>query len=134
MHRAHQVHVHHQPEVVQRHFGKTLVAQDAGVVDQDVDLAPGAQRLVDHRLHCRRIGHRRAIGQRLTACGNDLVHHRLSAAQVVDQHLGAARSQAQCMHAAQAAAGAGDDGYTASEVQSHRIPFEVDTDQSGGCP
>jgi hypothetical protein len=47
--RAHQVDVDHQPEVVEAHLGEALVAQDAGVVDQDVDPAPARHDLIDHR-------------------------------------------------------------------------------------
>jgi hypothetical protein len=65
MHRTHQVHVHHQPEILQRHLGEALVAQDAGVVDQDVDPAPGVHGLLHHGLHGRKVGDRRAVGQRL---------------------------------------------------------------------
>src|SRR3546814_13846939 len=43
--------LHHQVEILHRHLGKALVAQDAGVVDQDVDAAPFLLRLGDHLGH-----------------------------------------------------------------------------------
>ena len=39
------MHVEHEAEIGERHLGEPLVAQDAGVVDEDVDPAPGVERL-----------------------------------------------------------------------------------------
>ena len=119
MHRAHQVHVEHQLEVGQFHLGKALVAQDAGVVDQDVDPAPGVDSLLHHCLHRDKIRDGGAIGQRLAASRNDLVHDGLGTTEVVDQHLGTTRCQRQRMLLAQAAAGASNDGHAAGEIESH---------------
>src|SRR3546814_17279278 len=43
--------LHHQVEILHRHLGKALVAQDPGVVEQDVDAAPFLLRLGDHLGH-----------------------------------------------------------------------------------
>ena len=62
-----QVDVDDRVEQVGRHVVERLVAQDAGVVDDDVDAAEG----VDRRLHDRRAalggGHRVGVGDRLAA-------------------------------------------------------------------
>ena len=66
----------------------------------------------------------------LAAGGADVINHRLCGAhrataaidrtaQIVDQHLGAARCQRQRMLAAQATTGARHDGHTALEVDTH---------------
>ena len=128
--RAHEVHIHHQAEIRHVHLGERLVAQDAGVVHQNVHAAPGVDGLLHHGLDRSKIRHRRAVGQRLAPCRADFVHHRLRrrhraaatihrATQVVDQHLGAALGQRQRMLAAQAAAGARHDGHAALEIQFH---------------
>ena len=77
MHRAHQVHVHHQLKVGQFHLGEGFVTQDAGVVDQNIDPAPGLYRLLHHGLHGHKVGHRGAIGQGLATGGTNFIHHRL---------------------------------------------------------
>jgi len=137
VHGAHQVHVQHQAEIRQVHLGKGLVAQDACIVDQNVDTAPGVDGLLHHGLHSLIVGHRGAIGQGLAASGTNLVHHGLGrthrtaaavhlAAQIVDQHLGAARGQQQGMFATQSAAGTGHNGYTTLEIQTHTfIPAKL---------
>ena len=51
------------------------IAQDAGDVDQDVELPEFLDRVIDERLAA---GHRRdilAVGSRAPTCGFDLVHH-----------------------------------------------------------
>jgi len=127
---AHDVHIHHQLEVVQRHLGKALVAQDAGVVDQNVHAAPGVHGLLNHFLYRLEVGHRSAVGDGLATCGAYFIHHLLCrrgrpphamhiTAQVVDHDLGAARCQQQSMLLAQTAASAGDDGHSAFEIDTH---------------
>ena len=130
VHRAHDVHLHHQAKVGQFHLGKTLVAQDARVVDQDVHTAPGVDRLLHHFLHRVEVGHRGPVGHGLTACGADFVHHRLRGrdrtahamhitAQVIDQHLGTPRRQRQGVLLAQTTACACHDGHAAFEIDAH---------------
>ena len=127
VHGAHQVHIQHQAEIGQIHLGEALVAQDAGVADQRVDAAPGVQRLLHQGLHGLEIGDGSAAGHGLAAAGADFLHHALGgggraaaavhrAAQVIDHHLGTALGQRQRMQASQAAAGAGDDGHAAREI------------------
>ena len=41
------MHVDHQAEIVQRHLRERLVAQDAGVVDEDVDATPIGEDGID---------------------------------------------------------------------------------------
>ena len=76
VHGAHQVHVHHQLKVGDVHLGKGLVTQDAGVVDQNVDPAPGGHSLRHHGLHRGEIGYRGAVGQSLATRSPDFGHHR----------------------------------------------------------
>jgi hypothetical protein len=115
-------------EVVERHLREALVAQDAGVVDQDVN------RLVDHGLHRRRVGHRRTTGHRLAAGDADFLDHRERggrraaiaverAAQVVHHHPGATRRQRQRMQTPQPATSTGDHGHAAIESHRHWFHF-----------
>jgi hypothetical protein len=60
-----------------------------------------------------------ALADGLAAGGGDLGHHGIGLGQVVDHHLGAARGQGQGVRAAEAAAGAGDDGHAAVEAKRH---------------
>ena len=130
MHGAHQVNLQHQFKVGQIHFGKSLVAQDAGIVDQNINAAPGRHGLLHHGLHRSKIGHRRAVRKRFTASGANLRSHRFGSAdraaraipctaQIVDQHLGATRCQRQRMGPTQATAGTCHDGHLALEIDSH---------------
>ena len=115
--RAHQVHVDHRAEVGEVELGEGLVAQDAGIVDQDVDAAPLGDHAIDHRLHRVGIGDRTLHGARLTAGGHDLGGHRVGArAEVVHHHACAAPCEQQGVLAAKTAARAGDDGDAASQV------------------
>ena len=129
---AHQVDLNHQIEVVHAHLGKALVTQNAGVVHQNVHPAPGVDGLLHHGFDRRKVGDRGAIGQRLATGSADFIDHRLrradraalavhAAAQVIDQHLGAARRQCQRMLAAQAATGARHDGHAAVEIDRHAV-------------
>ena len=93
---AHQVHVDDQPEIGKVHLGECLVAQDAGIVDQDVDLAPARDGLVDHRLDGIEVGDRRGDGDRRAAGRLDLVRDSVgrSLAEVIDDDTRAAASRA----------------------------------------
>ena len=130
MHRPHNVHVHHQLEVGQVHLGKAFVAQDAGVVHQDVHPAPSVHRLLDHGFDRLEIGDRCAVGHGFaTGCADFIDHglrgrHRAAhamhiTAQVVDQHFGPACGQRQRVLLAQTAACACDDGHAAFEIDAH---------------
>ena len=116
----------HQFELGELHFGESLVAQDAGVVDENVDASPARLRGLDHRGDLRGIGDIGAIGDGDAAGRLDFARHlerglrRLAvAAEIVDDDLGAARGQAQSVTAAEAAAGAGDDGDPSVEPYRH---------------
>ncbi len=67
--------VHQQAEIVQRHVREALVAQDAGIVDEDMDAAIFGLRAGDHRLHVRGVGDVAAIGHRHAPRRHDLGHH-----------------------------------------------------------
>ena len=110
------------------HVAERLVAQDSGVVDDDVDTTEG----VDRRLHDRRSAlrgrHRVGVGDRLAAGRRDLVDDELGgadvgagavdrAAEVVDDDECAARGEQQGVLLAEAAAGAGDDRHLAVETE-----------------
>ena len=123
------MHLDDKAEVLERHLRETLVAQDAGVVDEDVDAAPGRERLLDHGLHGVRVGHRCAVRDRFATGDADLVDDRLGrlrraavavdgATEVIDHHLRAARRERQGMLPAEPTAGTCHDGHAA--VESHR--------------
>src|SRR6185369_6375305 len=90
--RAHHVHIHHQPEIVQAHLGEALVAQDAGVVDEDVDAPPLVHGLPDHGFHRAEVRHAAAVDDRLAAGPPDFLGDGTGArsfalgAEVVDYH------------------------------------------------
>ena len=97
------------------------VAQDAGVVHQDVDAAERVERGLHDLVGVLRLADRQRRGDRLPARLLDLVDHLLRragvaaraverGADVVDQDLGALRRQHDRDGAADAAARAGDDG------------------------
>ena len=93
-----------------RHRHEHAVAQDAGVVDQHVEVAEGVDRGADQRLAA--VPARDVVVRRdgLAAGGADLLGGLLrDLAEVVDDDLGAlGREQARVL-APEAAAGAGDD-------------------------
>ena len=60
-----------------RHVGEQTVAQDAGIVDQDVETAERLDRHSDHGLGIRPVGHVVAAHRGLAAGHLDLRHHRL---------------------------------------------------------
>ncbi len=105
VHGAHEVDVDDETEVGEVHLGEAPVAQDAGVVDEDVDPAPFLERRPDHLLHRVRVGHRRAAGDRLAAGGADLLGDGVRrgrrraavavdhAAEIVDHHRRATRRE-----------------------------------------
>jgi hypothetical protein len=119
---AHQVHVQHQPEVVERHLRERLVAQDAGVVDEDVHPPPGVHGAVDHRLHRRRVAHVGAVDHRLTPVAQDLVDHRARrraggvTVQVVDDHARAMPGEFQRVRTPQPDACSGDDRHLVLQI------------------
>jgi hypothetical protein len=133
--RAHQVDVDHEREVGDLHLREALVAEHAGVGDQDVDAAPVIHGVLDHPLDAGVVGDRRAVGDRLAAQRLDLLDHAVrslraaartvdGAAQVVDHDLRAAPGELEGVLATEAAACAGDDGHFAVEADvRHEEPL-----------
>ena len=130
MHRTHHMYIHHQLEVGQLHLGKTLVTQNARVVDHNIYPAPGIYRLLHHGFYSLKVGDRCPVGYGFASGCSDFVNHGLRgrhraanpvhiAAQVIDQHFGPACGQRQRMLFAQTAASARDDGNTAFEIDAH---------------
>ena len=131
---ADQVNVHHGAEIVQRHLHECLVAQDAGIVDQDIDAAPTFLDVGDHLFHSRHVGDAGAIGHGFAAERGDFIHNGLrrrerrartiaSAAEIVDDHLGATPRQIKRIGPAQAAAGTGNNGNTPFKADGHEMLF-----------
>ncbi len=125
MHAAHQVHVQHQPEIFQGALGETLVTQDAGVVDQDIDPAPLVHGLLDHGLDLV-VGDIGAVGDGLATGCTNLGDHIVGVLQfaarvrkIVNQYFRAAFGECQRVAAAEPAACAGNDGYLAIHSDSH---------------
>ena len=129
-----EVHVQHRVEQLRGHVVERLVAQDAGVADDDVDAAERLQGGVDDGLAALDGGHGAGVGHRLPAQARDLLDRPLGRAgrgagavggpaEVVDDHLGAAGGQQQGVLAAQAAARAGHDRHPAVEADlGHASP------------
>ena len=122
--RAHQMHVHDRLEILERHLGEALVAQDSGIVDEDIDPAPRLHGAVHHVGDFIGPGHVGAMGDRLAAVLRDLVDDRLRRtdraaravhrpAQIIDHDFRAARSQCQRMRAAKPCPCARDNGHSA---------------------
>ena len=118
--RALEVDVEHGVEVVPGQLRERLVAQDAGVVDDDVDLAERVDRGLDDALAALGGGHRVVVRHGVAAGGLDLVDDLLRgcvvaalavdrAAEVVDDDLRAAARHLEGVGPAQPAAGAGHD-------------------------
>ncbi len=101
-------------------FVERFVPQNASIVDQNVNLAPFVDRLVENGLTAFHGGHVIAVGDRLAAVGDDVVHDLLGradgpaaavtcAAQIVDQHFAAFGAEQPCIGRAQTVASPGDD-------------------------
>ena len=119
------MHIDYQPEILHRHLRKCLIAQQAGVVDEDIDPTPAFHGCGNHCVNLVLIGDIGADRQRLAASCGDFVGdiRRIRFIQFVDDDFGAARRQCQRMSTAQAAARAGNDGYLAVETNSHELLF-----------
>ena len=115
-----EVHVQNRVEVVVGQLGERLVTQDAGVVDDDVDLAEGVDRGLDDVLAALGRRDRVVVGHRLAAGRLDFVDDLLRGgvvaalpvdgpAEVVDDHASAAPGEVEGVRAAQAATSTGDD-------------------------
>ena len=101
------------------HVEDHAVAQDAGVVDDDVQLAEVIDCAIDDPLGRLEVGDALEVGDCLAARRADFLDHVLGrrarlpgavevSAEVVHDHLGAVLRQQQRLFAPDAAAGAGD--------------------------
>ncbi len=106
------MHVHHHVPVVGRHLEQQVVAQDAGVVDEDGRRAELVGNAGDGALDALLVGDIAADGQGVAAGGLDgLDRCRASGfVEVEDGDLHAVRSEALGDGGADAARGSGDDG------------------------
>ena len=77
---AHEMDVDHQPKVIEAHLCEALVAQDAGVVDEDVDAPPVRRACGYHRGDRGLVGHRRARTRFATPPDAGFLRQRRSAA------------------------------------------------------
>ena len=118
--RALEVHVDDGVEQLGGDVLERGVAQDAGVVHDDVDAAERVERALHDRRAALRRGDRVGVGHRFAAGVDDLGHHELGrgrraaravdrTAEVVHHDLGAAAGELERVAAAETTAGAGDD-------------------------
>src|SRR5204863_2631632 len=107
-----QVHLDDGVPVLFAEVGKALVAQDAGVVDEDVDAAEGLDRRLQDRLAAGDVRHVHHAGDCASASGGDFGDDLLRGVgvHVVDDDGCAFAGEQAGIGTAQAAAGAGDDG------------------------
>ena len=124
--------VEHRVDQVGGHVVKRLVAEDAGIVDDDVNLAVGVGGGLDDRFASFRSSDRVGVGNGVTTGCGDLVDNQLrcalvtartvdGTAEVVHHDECTSCRHHQCVLPTQATAGAGDDCYFAVESKiSHR--------------
>ena len=128
--RPHQVDVDDEAEILQLHLGEGLVAQDTGVVDQDVDPAPARHRRLDHGLDGDGVGHRGGIGHGLAPQGDDFSDNRLGGtagsarsvpcpAEVVDDDAGPAGRQGEGVRTPESTTRSGYDRDPTFETHCH---------------
>jgi hypothetical protein len=115
------MHVHHQPEIRDAHLREGLVAQNAGVVDEDIDAAPGRHHAFDHGRDTSLVGDRRGRCNRFSASRNDFIGNARCGCliHIVDDDLGALSRQQQRMSSTQPATSARND--RDPRFQLHRI-------------
>ena len=124
------MHIEHLAEIIMAHLHKSLVAQDTGVVDEDVDPAPALLDDGDHLVDRSGIGDAGAIGHGFATQGGDFIDHELCrrqrtartvarAAEVINHDFGTAPGQIKRISAAKATTGPGNDGDTIIKTQSH---------------
>ncbi|CAB4816479.1 unannotated protein [freshwater metagenome] len=116
------------------HREQHAVAQDASVVDDDIEATETVDRLLHHRLSALEAADVAGVGDGFTSSSDDLVgdvlrgasvaaHTIAAGAEIVDDHLGAMMRQEEGVFAANATACAGDDAHTAftHTVLSHEV-------------
>ena len=110
----------HRVEVGFGHLEEHAVAQDAGVVHEDVEAAEAVDRLLDQVLGSVPVGHVVVVGDGLAAVAANDLRHFLGgplvgalapdrAAQVVDDDLGTLLGEQQRLAPPDAVPGTGDD-------------------------
>ena len=108
-----EVGVHHAVELFLGHALDGGVVGDAGVVDEDVDLAKIGQHLLDEVLCLLVVGHVAGIAFRRDAEGEEFLfdgNHFLVMCAAAEGHVAAFLGKAKCDGVADAAGGTGDDG------------------------
>ena len=140
-----EVHPDHRVPLLLGGVDEHPVADEAGVVDQDVEPAEGVDRLLHHRRGLREVGHVGAVGDRPATGrldrGDDLVGRRLARALagrqrdavVVDHDRRAVRRELERVRAADAATRAGDDRDATLQQASH-VSFQGASRKTGGSP
>ncbi len=63
------MHINHQLKVVHTHFGKALIPQNTGIVNQNIHPAPFLNGLGNHGFNFIHLGHIGTIGNGFTASG-----------------------------------------------------------------
>ena len=126
--------VEHRRPFFGRHLERGLVAQDAGVVDQDVEAAERLHRGADDLFGGGEGADRPLVRDRLAAGAPDLLDHAVggvalaaavaSAARVVDYYSCALLGEEQSVGATDAGAGAGDEDDLAVE-ESHLTSWRI---------
>ena len=124
--------VHDHLKIGKVHFGKSLVSQDAGIVDQYVHPAPLVDCLRHHRLDLIILGDIRAVRDRLTPAADDFFDHGLcrfaratgavtGATQIIDDNTRAPPRKFQYMRFSQAIARTRNDHDLIVESNSHFV-------------
>jgi hypothetical protein len=124
------VHVDDRVPLLLRHVRQHAVTQDAGVVDDGVEIAERLDRSVDESLRTFPRRHAVAVGHGLATHPLDLLDDLLGgtevatgavdvATEIVDHDLGAVRRQAQGMLTADPAPGTGHDGNSTLAKLAH---------------
>ena len=130
---THQMHVKHQTKIAQCHFAEAFVAQNARVVNQNIDAAPRVNRSSNHGGNGDFISHRSVIGNSRSTCGTYLIDHpigggqrsiaspRCGEAKIIDYDFRATRGECERVLSAEAAASAGNNGHFAVKTNTHAV-------------
>ena len=140
-----QVHSQHGVPHVRRHLGEALVAQDARVVDEDVEATKVVEGSLDDALTAVGGGDGVVVGHGDATSLDDFVDDGVGGscgstgavrctAEVVDDDLGAASGEFDSVDATQAAACPGDDGYLTVKANLFRFVLLGCADQGHGLP
>ncbi|GAA4539006.1 hypothetical protein GCM10023175_09730 [Pseudonocardia xishanensis] len=137
--------VQHEAEVVEGRLGEGPVAEDPGVVDQNVDATPAVECSRDHGVDPGGVGDVGRVGQSVAACCGDLRCDALGrgairaeavhgAADVVDHDACAAGGEGVGVGPAEASARPGDDGDPPGEVEGLELFSVVGSTTWSGRP